>query len=108
MPAGSLIESPRKSIFGTNLRWSICGLLFFATTVNYVDRQVLGILKSNLQQDLGWNETDYSHVVFMFQLAYALMMPFAGRAMDWLGTRVGYALAVALWSTASMLHFFAT
>jgi ACS family hexuronate transporter-like MFS transporter len=108
MPAGSLIESPRKSIFGTNLRWSICGLLFFATTVNYVDRQVLGILKSNLQQDLGWNETDYSRVVFMFQLAYALMMPFAGRAMDWLGTRLGYAVAVALWSSASMLHFFAT
>ena len=108
MPAGSLIENERKSIFGTNLRWSVCGLLFFATTVNYVDRQVLGILKPVLEHDLHWNETDYSHVVFTFQLAYALMMPLAGRLMDWLGTRLGYALAVAVWSTASMLHSLAS
>ena len=108
MPAGSLTASPRKSIFGTNLRWSICGLLFFATTVNYVDRQVLGILKPVLEHDLHWTETDYSHVVFTFQLAYALMMPFAGRVMDWLGTRLGYAIAVAVWSAASMLHSLCT
>ena len=56
MPAGSVIDTPRKSIFGTNLRWSVCGLLFFATTVNYVDRQVLGILKPVLEHDLHWNE----------------------------------------------------
>ena len=108
MPAGSLTAAPRKSIFGTNLRWSICGLLFFATTVNYVDRQVLGILKPVLEHDLHWSETDYSHVVFTFQLAYALMMPLAGRLVDWLGTRLGYAIAVAVWSTASMLHSLAT
>jgi ACS family hexuronate transporter-like MFS transporter len=108
MPAGSLIESPRRSIFGDNLRWAVCGLLFFATTVNYVDRQVLGILKPILERDLHWNESDYGNVVTMFQLAYALMMPIAGRLMDWLGTRIGYALAVAVWSTASMLHSLAS
>src|SRR6202043_2752940 len=108
MPAGSLTASEKRSIFGEKLRWSICGLLFFATTVNYVDRQVLGILKPVLERDLGWNEADYGWVVFTFQLAYGLMMPFAGRAMDWLGTRIGYALAVAVWSAASMLHSLAS
>jgi ACS family hexuronate transporter-like MFS transporter len=108
MLAGSVAATERKSIFGTNLRWSICGLLFFATTVNYVDRQVLGILKPTLEKDLHWNESDYGWVVFTFQLAYALMMPLAGRAMDWLGTRVGYAIAVAVWSAASMLHALAS
>src|SRR5580698_1955583 len=89
---------------GAGLRWTICGLLFFATTVNYIDRQVLGILKPTLQRELGWHESDYSWVVFAFQLAYAVMMPIAGRIIDWLGTRVGYALAVVVWSLASMSH----
>ncbi len=108
MAAGSITAIEQRSIFGTKLRWSICGLLFFATTVNYVDRQVLGILKPVLQHDLGWTEADYGWVIFTFQLAYGLMMPFAGRAMDWLGTRIGYALAVAVWSSASMLHALAS
>jgi len=108
MPAGSLTATEKRSIFGTKLRWSICGLLFFATTVNYVDRQVLGILKPVLEKELGWTEQDYGWVVFTFQLAYALMMPFAGRAMDWLGTRIGYALAVMVWSAASMMHSLAS
>jgi ACS family hexuronate transporter-like MFS transporter len=85
-----------------NIRWVICGLLFFATTVNYMDRQVLGILKPILERDMHWSETDYSHMVFAFQLAYALMMPIAGRLIDWLGVRTGYALAAAIWSLASM------
>ncbi|MDE3198757.1 MAG: MFS transporter [Acidobacteriota bacterium] len=108
MPASGVAEVERKSIFGTKLRWSICGLLFFATTVNYVDRQVLGILKPVLEKELHWNEQDYSWIVFAFQLAYGLMMPLAGRAMDWLGTRAGYAVAVAVWSAASMLHSLAS
>ncbi len=87
-----------------HLRWYICGLLFFATTVNYIDRQVLGLLKPVLEKDLGWNEADFGWIVFAFQLSYALMMPFAGRAMDWLGTRVGYLLAVVVWSIAAMGH----
>jgi len=85
-------------------RWYVCGLLFFATTINYVDRQVLGLLKPVLERQLGWNEADYGWIVFAFQLAYALMMPLAGRLMDWAGTRLGYAVAVTLWSLAAMSH----
>lgn len=87
-----------------NLRWYVCGLLFFATTVNYIDRQVLGILKPVLQSELGWNEAAFGWVVFAFQCAYACIMPVAGRLIDWLGTRLGYAIAVILWSAASMSH----
>jgi MFS transporter, ACS family, hexuronate transporter len=87
-----------------NLRWYICGLLFFATTVNYVDRQVLGILKPMLERDLKWSEADFGWIVFAFQGAYAIMMPVVGRIIDWLGTRAGYALAVVVWSVASMSH----
>jgi ACS family hexuronate transporter-like MFS transporter len=90
-----------------NLRWYICGLLFFATTVNYLDRQVLGILKPTLTAELGWNEAAFGWVVFAFQGAYALMMPLAGRLIDWLGTRIGYVCAVLVWSIASMSHAFA-
>lgn len=99
-----VVADNQPGIFGTKLRWAICGLLFFATTVNYLDRQVLGILKPTLEKELGWNEDNYGTVVSTFQLAYALMMPLAGRLMDWLGTRFGYALAVAVWCGASMLH----
>ena len=88
----------------SRLRWCVCGLLFFATTINYVDRQVLGLLKPTLEKELGWREADYGWIVFAFQLAYALMMPFAGRLIDWAGTRLGYAVAVALWSVAAMAH----
>ncbi len=85
-------------------RWYVCGLLFFATTINYVDRQVLGLLKPLLEKELGWSEAQYGWIVFAFQLAYALMMPFAGRLIDWAGARLGYAVAVALWSLAAMGH----
>lgn len=86
------------------LRWYVCGLLFYATTVNYMDRQVLGLLKPVIQKELGWTESDFSSIIFGFQLAYALMMPIAGRIIDWLGTRVGYTAAVIVWTTAAMLH----
>lgn len=86
------------------LRWYICGLLFYATTVNYVDRQVLGLLKPVIARELNWNESDFGWIVFAFQGAYALMMPIAGRIIDWLGTRFGYALAVVIWSCAAMSH----
>jgi ACS family hexuronate transporter-like MFS transporter len=87
-----------------NLRWIICALLLFGTTKNYMDRQVLGVLKSTLQHDLGWNEIDYSNLVFAFQAAYALGLLFVGRLVDRLGTRLGYALAMIFWSLASMGH----
>ncbi len=86
------------------LRWYICGLLFFASTINYIDRQVLGLLKPVLEKDLGWNEADYGWIVSAFQLAYGLVMPFVGRMIDWIGMRVGYMLAVVVWSVAAMAH----
>src|SRR3954454_4975554 len=85
---------------GGRVRWFICGLLVFATTVNYIDRQVIGILKPTLEQELHWREADFGWVVFAFQCSYTLMMPLAGRIMDCLGTRAGYAIAVLVWSLA--------
>lgn len=85
-------------------RWLICALLFFAATVNYIDRQVLGLLKPILQHDLGWTEIGYSNVVIAFQAAYAIGLLVVGRLIDWLGTRTGFSLAVLLWSIAAMAH----
>jgi ACS family hexuronate transporter-like MFS transporter len=93
-------NSDRRSHF----RWVICGLLLFGTTKNYMDRQVIGILKNSLQHQFGWNEIDYGNLVFAFQTAYALGMLVVGRLIDGVGTRVGYALAMATWSLASMAH----
>jgi MFS transporter, ACS family, aldohexuronate transporter len=83
-------------------RWMICGLLFLAATINYVDRQVIGILKPTLQAEFGWSEIDYSDIVFAFQLAYAIGFVFAGRIMDRLGTKRGFALALIIWSLAAV------
>jgi ACS family hexuronate transporter-like MFS transporter len=85
-------------------RWYICGLLFFASAINYVDRQVIGILKPTLQQQYGWSELDYGDIVFAFQLAYAIGFLIAGRMMDRLGTRLGFAVAIIIWSVAAMAH----
>ncbi len=98
------VPSMTRSASGGHVRWMICGLLFFATTVNYIDRQVIGILKPVLQKEMHWRESDFGWVVFAFQMAYALMMPIAGRLIDLLGTRAGYALGVLVWSVASMSH----
>jgi ACS family hexuronate transporter-like MFS transporter len=87
-----------------HFRWVICALLLFGVTKNYVDRQVLGVLKTTLQHDLGWNEVQYGHLVSYFQIAYAAGMLLMGRLIDRLGTRIGYALAMAFWSLASMAH----
>src|ERR1700722_17237709 len=91
---------PRAGYF----RWIICALLLFGTTKNYMDRQVLGVLKTTLQQDMGWNEIDSGNLVFAFQAAYAVGMLAVGRLVDRLGTRLGYALAMVFWSLASMGH----
>jgi ACS family hexuronate transporter-like MFS transporter len=85
-------------------RWVICALLLLGTTKNYMDRQVLGVLKTTLQHDLGWNEIDYGNLVFAFQAAYAAGMVGVGWLIDRVGTRLGYALAMAFWSLASMAH----
>jgi MFS transporter, ACS family, hexuronate transporter len=110
-PAGS--SRPRMNswvagILSGRFRWVICALLFLGVTKNYMDRLVLGVLKGPLQQEFGWNEIDYGHLVFAFQSAYALGMIFVGRLIDRLGTRLGYALAMAFWSLASMGHALAS
>jgi ACS family hexuronate transporter-like MFS transporter len=86
-------------------RWGVCALLFFAATINYIDRQVIGILKPTLVNEFGWqDERIYAAIVFSFQFAYAIGLLLAGRVMDKLGTRRGFALAVVLWSIAAVLH----
>ena len=79
-------------------------LLFLAATINYVDRQVIGLLKPTLQQQFGWSEIDYADIVFSFQLAYAIGLLLAGRFIDRVGTRVGFTVAVLIWSLAAMAH----
>ncbi|MBA3763035.1 MAG: MFS transporter, partial [Chthoniobacterales bacterium] len=86
--------------------WLICALLFFATTINYVDRQVLGLLKQTLQGELRWSEIDYSNVAFAFTTAYAIGLVLVGRLTDRLGTRKGFSLAIVFWSLAAMGHAF--
>jgi MFS transporter, ACS family, hexuronate transporter len=100
------MEDSKASVIG-RYRWVICALLFFGVTKNYMDRQVLGLLKTTLQHDMHWDENDYANLVFAFQVAYAVSMVVMGRLMDRLGTRLGYAFAMAFWSLASMAHAFA-
>ncbi|MEY3186980.1 MAG: hypothetical protein RL675_804 [Bacteroidota bacterium] len=90
-----------------NYRWTICALLFFATTVNYLDRQVLSLLKPTLEDEFGWSNTDYANIASVFQFAYAISMLFAGRFVDKLGTKKGYAWAIIIWSLAAMMHAYA-
>ena len=88
-------------------RWTICALLFFATTINYIDRQVLGILAPTLQRDLGWSESEYGDIVSWFSLAYAFGFLGMGRLLDRIGVRKGFAVAIVAWSIAAMAHAFA-
>lgn len=90
-----------------NYRWTICALIFFATTVNYLDRQVIGILKPLLESDLGIGEKAYSHIIMAFQLFYAFGMVIAGRLIDKFGTKLGYGVTVIFWSIAAIGHAFA-
>ena len=85
-------------------RWWICGLLFLASSINYIDRQVIGILKPTLQQEFGWSEVDYGNIVMAFQAAYAVGLAVVGRWIDRVGTRIGFGVAIAAWSLAAMAH----
>ena len=85
-------------------RWTICALLFAATAINYIDRQMIGVLKPVLQRDLGWSEAQYADIVFWFQAAYAAGFLVLGRLVDRLGARVGYALAFSFWTLAHVAH----
>ncbi|MGC1299434.1 MAG: MFS transporter [Alloacidobacterium sp.] len=96
-----LISSrPAKS----HTRWTICALLFAATSINYMDRQVLGILASTLQHSIGWTEAQYGYIVSAFQFAYAVGLILAGQMVDRFGSRIGYAIVMGIWSVAAMAH----
>lgn len=88
----------------TKYRWTICSLLFLATTINYLDRQVLSLLQPILAEEFHWTDSDYGTITAIFSLAYAISMLFAGRFVDKMGTKKGYAWAIAVWSLAAMLH----
>ncbi|MCB0523520.1 MAG: MFS transporter [Saprospiraceae bacterium] len=88
-------------------RWTVVALLFFATTINYLDRQVIGLLKPTLETAFEWTETDYGNIVMAFSAAYALGMLFFGRIVDWLGTKKGYIISIITWSIAAIAHAFA-
>ncbi len=88
----------------TKVRWLICALLFFAAAINYIDRQVIGILKPTLQEQFHFDEQDYAAIVFTFQAAYAIGLLLSGRIMDRIGVRRGFALAVVVWSIGAVMH----
>jgi len=92
----------------TNYRWTICALVFFATTINYLDRQVISLLKPILEKEFNWSESDYSNIVAAFQLAYAFGMLGVGSIIDKIGSKLGYAISLILWSIASIMHAFAS
>lgn len=85
-------------------RWVICALLFAATAINYIDRQMIGVLKPTMQAELGWRESQYADIVFWFQCAYAIGYLALGRFMDVAGARFGYAITFAFWTLAHMAH----
>src|SRR5579872_4011738 len=101
---GTLEAAGPNSTREGSYRWVICGLLFLIATLNYIARQVIGLLKPTLQAEIGWNEIGYSNIIFAFQLAYAIGLLLFGKLMDRLGTRKGFSWSVALWSVAAMAH----
>lgn len=91
-----------------NYRWAICSLLFFATTINYLDRQVLGLLKPVLEKEYDWSEQDYSYIVMAFTATYAIGLVVFGRIVDKIGAKTGYTISVTIWSIAAMCHALVT
>jgi MFS transporter, ACS family, hexuronate transporter len=89
-------------------RWIVVVLLFFATTINYLDRYVMGLIKPYIEKRFNWTETDYSHIVIAFSSAYALGLLLSGRFIDLVGTKLGYALSIVIWSCAAMAHALVT
>jgi ACS family hexuronate transporter-like MFS transporter len=85
-------------------RWTICALIFFATTINYLDRSVISLLKTNLEKDFQWNESDYADIVIAFQLFYAIGLLIAGWVIDTAGSKIGYAISIFVWSVAAIGH----
>jgi ACS family hexuronate transporter-like MFS transporter len=98
------LAEPAVSVEMSRVRWTICALLFFATTTNYLDRQVLSMLAKTLETSIGWTSIQYGYITGAFQATYAAGLLGAGYLMDRFGTRKGYALSVTLWSLAAMAH----
>src|SRR5690242_21920368 len=90
--SAAVIDKPE-----TSFRWMICTILFIGVTINYMDRQILGVFKTTLQGQLGWSEVDYGNLVAWFQGAYAVGLLVMGRVVDRLGTRKGYSLVMVVW-----------
>src|SRR3978361_2071348 len=95
-------ENSRTSL--GHVRWTICAMLFFATSINYMDRQVIALLKPTLQHTIGLTELNYGYIVDAFQAAYAIGLLVAGRLVDKIGTRIGYILIMGIWSLSAMGH----
>lgn len=95
---------PITEFKSVNYRWRVVALLFFATTINYIDRQILGLLKPFIAEDLHINEADYGYIVSAFQAAYAFGLLFVGRLVDKFGTRIAYSIAIVVWSLAGCFH----
>jgi MFS transporter, ACS family, hexuronate transporter len=103
-PTPAAIDAAVHARAGGNFRWLICALLFFATTINYMDRQVFGLLAPDLQRIFGWNEIQYANIVTCFYAAYAIGLALMGGIIDRIGTRIGYAISIGIWSVAAMGH----
>jgi ACS family hexuronate transporter-like MFS transporter len=103
-PTADQAPDPRTRAYLPGLRWWICGLLFVATTINYVDRNAISVLKTTLEQKLAWSEADYGWIAFAFTAAYAIFPVIAGRMIDALGVKAGFAIGVILWSLTCMAH----
>lgn len=103
-----VMEEPAGGARLGRVRWTICAMLFVATSINYMDRQVIAILKPTLQHSIGLTEMSYGYIVDAFQIAYALGLLLAGRLIDKLGTRIGYLLVMAVWSLSAMGHALAS
>lgn len=101
------MSSSNSATKKTNYRWIICSLLFLATTVNYLDRQVLSILQPSLSEEFGWTNSDYANITAVFQFVYAIAVIFVGRFVDKVGIRKGYIWAIAVWSLGAVLHAYA-
>src|SRR3569833_570475 len=89
-----------------NYRWAICALILIDTTINYLDRSVISLLKSDLTKDFHWNDGDYANIEISFKIAYSIGLLFAGRLIDRLGTKMGYFFSTLLWSVSAVFHAF--
>src|ERR687884_815 len=87
-----------------NYRWTVVALLFFATSINYIDRQVIGLLKPTLTKEFGWDNTTFGYINGVFQFFYAVGLLAFGRIIDRIGTKLGYTISIVVWSVAAMAH----